>query len=100
MAVLPRPDRGPKSGDSKGRIRHPAGVAERTIVITGGDAGYFELMHDCIASLRATPEGRALALGILDCGLTEEQRGWCRERDAILVAPGWDFDFPGRDRLK
>lgn len=75
-------------------------MAERTIVITGGDAGYFELMHDCIASLRATPEGRALTLGILDCGLTEEQRGWCRERDAILVAPGWDFDFPGRDRLK
>jgi hypothetical protein len=75
-------------------------VAEKTIVITGGDAGYFELMRDCIGSLRATPEGRSLALGILDCGLTQAQRDWCRSRDATLVVPGWDFDFPGRDRLK
>lgn len=75
-------------------------MAEKTIVITGGDAGYFELMRDCIGSLRATPEGRSLALGILDCGLTQAQRDWCRSRDATLVVPGWDFDFPGRDRLK
>lgn len=75
-------------------------MAEKTIVITGGDAGYFELMRDCIGSLRATPEGRSLALGILDCGLTEAQRDWCRSGDATLVVPGWDFDFPGRDRLK
>jgi hypothetical protein len=80
-------------------MRHPAPVTERAIAITGGDAAYFELMRDCIGSLRAMPEGRALALGVLDCGLTEEQRAWCRERGAILVAPDWDFDFPGRDKL-
>ena len=81
-------------------MRHPAEVTGQTIAITGGDAAYFDLMRDCIDSLRATPEGRALALGVLDCGLTEEQRAWCRNRDAVLVEPGWDFDFPGRDRLK
>jgi len=43
---------------------------------------------------------RVLALGVLDCGLTEDQRAWCRNRDAVLVEPGWDFDFPGRARLK
>jgi hypothetical protein len=75
-------------------------VVEQIIAITGGDAGYFDLMKDCIASLQSVPEGRALALGILDCGLTEEQRAWCRERGAVLVVPEWDFDFPGRDRLK
>ena len=47
-------------------------MSERAIALTGGDAAYFDLMRDCIASLRATPEGRALALGVLDCGLTEE----------------------------
>jgi hypothetical protein len=81
-------------------MRHPDRVSERTIAITGGDANYFDLMRDCIGSLQATAEGRALALGILDCGLTEEQRAWCRERGATLVVPEWDFDFPGRDRLK
>ncbi|SKA27543.1 hypothetical protein SAMN02745126_04667 [Enhydrobacter aerosaccus] len=75
-------------------------MTERTIAITGGDAGYFELMRDCIDSLQATEEGRAVALGILDCGLTEEQRGWCQARGATLVVPGWDFDFPGRETLK
>lgn len=83
-------------------IRHLRGVtalSERAIAITGGDAPYFDLMRDCIASLRATEEGQKVTLGVLDCGLTEEQRAWCRERDAILVEPGWDFDFPDRDKL-
>ena len=75
-------------------------MSERAIALTGGDAAYFDLMHDCIASLRATPEGRALALGVLDCGLTDEQRAWCREQGAELVVPQWDFAFPGRAALK
>jgi hypothetical protein len=85
-------------------IRHLRGVPARNpetaIAITGGDAAYFDLMRDCIGSLRATAEGRALALGILDCGLTGEQRTWCRAQDATLVEPIWDFDFPGREKLK
>ena len=46
-------------------------VTEKAIAITGGDAAYFDLMRDCVGSLRATAEGRALALGVLDCGLTD-----------------------------
>ena len=57
-------------------------------------------MQDCVGSLRATPKGRAMALGILDCGLTEEQRAWCRAQGATLVVPQWDFEFPGRDKLQ
>ena len=75
-------------------------MSERAIAITGGDAAYFDLMRDCVGSLRATSEGRALALGILDCGLTDAQRDWCRGQGATLVVPRWDFDFPGRDALK
>ncbi|MEI6202529.1 MAG: hypothetical protein WCP68_11315 [Enhydrobacter sp.] len=75
-------------------------MTEKAIAITGGDAAYFDLMRDCIGSLRATAEGRALALGILDCGLTAEQRDWCRDQGAVLVEPVWDFEFPGREKLK
>jgi hypothetical protein len=81
-------------------MRHPARMSERAIALTGGDAAYFPLMQDCISSLQATAEGRALALGVLDCGLTDEQRVWCRARGAVLVEPQWDFDFPGRAALK
>lgn len=75
-------------------------VKESAIAVTGGDAAYFDLMRECIGSLRATPEGRALALGVLDCGLTDEQRAWCQGQGGRLVVPDWDFDFPGRSDLK
>jgi hypothetical protein len=75
-------------------------VTEKAIAITGGDADYFDLMRDCIGSLRSMPEGRTMALGILDCGLTDEQRAWCRAQGATLIEPKWDFDFPGREKLK
>jgi hypothetical protein len=88
------------AGDSKGPIGHPDLMAENNIAITGGDAGYFDLMRDCVGSLRATPEGRAMALGIVDCGLTAEQCAWFRGQGALLVEAQWDFDFPGRDKLK
>jgi hypothetical protein len=75
-------------------------VTEKTIAITGGDANYFDLLRDCVGSLRATEEGRAMTLGILDCGLTPEQRDWFAAQGAIFVVPEWDFDFPGRAKLK
>jgi hypothetical protein len=75
-------------------------VTEKTIAITGGDAAYFDLLRECVGSLRATPEGQAMALGILDCGLTPEQRAWLATQGAIFVAPVWDFDFPARAGLK
>ena len=74
-------------------------MSERVIAITGGDAGYFEFIRDCIGSLRATPQGRALDLGVLDCGLEAAQRAWCRAQGGKLVEPAWDFDFPGRAAL-
>jgi hypothetical protein len=75
-------------------------VTEKTIAITGGDANYFDLMRECVGSLRATEEGRAMTLGILDCGLTPEQRAWFAAQDAVIVTPEWDFDFPARAGLK
>ena len=81
-------------------MRHVRRVTEKAIAITGGDAAYFDLMRDCIGSLRATAEGQAMMLGVLDCGLIEEQRAWCRAQGATLVSPQWDFEFPGRAKLK
>jgi hypothetical protein len=41
-----------------------------------------------------------MTLGILDCGLTPEQRAWFAAQDAVIVTPEWDFDFPARATLK
>ena len=75
---------------------HLLRVTEKTIATTGGDANYFDLLRECVGSLRATEEGRAMALGILDCGLTTEQRDWFAAQGGTLVVPQWDFDFPAR----
>ncbi len=63
------------------------------IVITGGDQRYFPLMQDCLNSLSATQRLDTLALGILDCGLSEDQRHWCAGLGARIVEPGWDVNF-------
>ena len=71
-------------------------MAATWIVITGGDAAYFDLMRGCVASIRDKPEGREVALGVLDCGLVDDQRAWLGRHGAKLVSPRWDFAFPGQ----
>jgi hypothetical protein len=65
----------------------------KTIIITGGDSRYFPLMQGCVLSVREKPEGAAIPIGILDCGLKPEERRWCEEHKAKVVEPGWDVTF-------
>jgi hypothetical protein len=67
-------------------------------IVSGADAGYFPLLEDLVRSVRDKPEGRRVELAVLDLGLEERQRQWLAEQGARLAAPGWDLDFPGRDR--
>ena len=64
----------------------------RTVIVTGADAAYFDLLSDCIASIRACKAGREVALRVLDCGLHAPQRVWLEGQGAVLVVPSWDFD--------
>ena len=38
-------------------------------------------------------------IGVLDLGLTTEQVAWLGETAARVVRPGWDVEFPGRERM-
>ena len=40
-----------------------------------------------------------VAIGILDLGLDAGQREWLSPRVTHLVRPGWDVDFPRRERM-
>jgi hypothetical protein len=64
----------------------------RTVIVTGADAAYFELLSECIRSIRACEAGREVALRVLDCGLDASHRAWLEEQGAGLVLPSWDFD--------
>jgi hypothetical protein len=67
------------------------------LIVSGADSGYFELLQGTVRSIRDKPEGRGIALGILDVGLKENERRWLEQQGARIVAPGWDLDFPGRE---
>lgn len=64
------------------------------LIASGADSGYFALLRDTVASIRA--QGRPAAIGVLDLGLTPAQRDWLGRHVDHLVRPGWDVDFPGR----
>jgi hypothetical protein len=72
-------------------------VSRDLIVVSGADSGYFPLLRDTILSVRALDP--TVPLGVLDLGLTAEERGWLADNAVQRVAPGWDVEFPGRDRM-
>jgi hypothetical protein len=68
------------------------------IVVSAADSGYFPLLQDAVESVRAL---RAqVAVGVLDLGLAPEQLAWLGDQGARVVRPGWDVDFPGRERTR
>ena len=72
--------------------------AQDLLIVTGADSNYYELLGDLLNSLRDTM-GPDLPLGILDFGFDKDQRGALEAQGARVVAPGWDFDFPGIEKL-
>jgi hypothetical protein len=68
----------------------------RLLIASGSDSGYFPLLRDTVLSILA--QQRSVAVGVLDFGLAPDQRAWLADRVAHLVRPGWDLDFPDRER--
>lgn len=59
------------------------------IIVSGGDANYFPLLADLVASIRSLPEGKETALGMLDGGLTQEQTTHLLAEGVKVVRPAW-----------
>jgi hypothetical protein len=70
----------------------------REIIITGGDAHFFPWMFAAISSLRAHAETSALDLGIIDQGLTDEQRAQLGALGCKIVQPQWTLPVPQEAR--
>lgn len=66
---------------------------ERFIIVTGGDSRYYPLFRELMESIRAFPQGRHCPIGIIDAGLTEEQRRALAAEGCLLATPGWEYDL-------
>ncbi len=63
-------------------------------IVSASDAAYFDLLKGLVCSIRDKPEGRDIALSILDVGLDSSQRHWLADQGAAIAEPGWDFEIP------
>jgi hypothetical protein len=59
----------------------------RYIITTGADAGYFPLIAELVASIRAAIPDRDVAIGVLDAGLLPDQVLWLEQRGILVVRP-------------
>ncbi|MEO9824186.1 MAG: hypothetical protein ABJF50_07195 [Paracoccaceae bacterium] len=66
---------------------------QRTIFVTGGDAAFFPWIMECVAAFRSHDCFVEVPVGIIDCGLTDDQKHRLQTEFAPLtiVDPGFDF---------
>jgi hypothetical protein len=65
-------------------------VTEKSlIIVSGGDAYYFPLLKDQVDSIRDLPQGKNVQIGMLDGGLTQEQKDYFKSEGIIVVRPEW-----------
>ena len=67
------------------------------IIVSAADGGYFPLLRDAVMSVRAL--NSRVPIGVMDLGLSAEQLAWLSETQVDVVRPGWDVEFPGRERM-
>jgi hypothetical protein len=83
-----------------GRLISQPNARMSLIICSAADSGYFPLLSDLVRSIRAHQAGRAVPIGILDLGLDPDQVSWLQSQGALVVAPGWDVEFPGMAETK
>lgn len=69
----------------------------KTIICCASEQRFAFLLKELIASIRNKPEGRDIAIGVLDTGLEAEDRHIVEAQVQHIVAPGWDVDFSMHD---
>ena len=76
------------------------------VIVTGGDAGYFDMIDELCASVRRFRSAEQLGLVVIDGGLHVEQAAHLATRwSARILAVGWDYGLKagrirGREHLK
>ena len=66
----------------------------RRIIVSAANELYFPLLTDLISSIEDGKAGSDVEIGVLDVGLTVEQRSMLTTRVRHIVAPNWDYQSP------
>lgn len=83
-----------------------SGAAMKRSVVTGGDAAFFPLLRELLASVREVRSAEEVELVVLDCGLLPEQADDLKMHFGVrVVVPGWEYRLNkarirGREHLK
>lgn len=75
----------------------PSPSSSDLIIVSAADSGYFALLRDAVLSVQAL--NSTVPVGVLDLGLAANEVDWLAARAVQVVKPGWDVDFPGRERM-
>ncbi|MFS8889860.1 macrocin O-methyltransferase, partial [Synechococcus sp. R55.2] len=69
-----------------------------TIIVTGADSKFFELVQGTILSIREKPQGNSVDIGFFDVGCTPEQLQWIGQYVDYIVEPDWNYNVPDVDK--
>ncbi|MGE0714307.1 MAG: hypothetical protein AB7P02_02595 [Alphaproteobacteria bacterium] len=70
------------------------------IIVSGADARYFPLLAELHRSLAERGVLDRAALGVVDCGLSADQRMALESAGAEVAKADWGFDFPLRETVE
>src|SRR6478735_102478 len=65
----------------------------KRIIVSAADSKYYELLIDLISSIEDSKGNFDVAIGVLDVGLTADQRRTLSGRVRHVVTPDWDYQF-------
>lgn len=72
---------------------------KKTVVVTGGDANFFSFIEDTMKSWAGIGLDRMADIGILDLGLTQEQRSLLQAMGCHVCVPEWTLPVPADLRV-
>lgn len=64
------------------------------ILVTSADAAHFDFAREMIESVRRFPSLAPIVIGMLDVGLTDEQRGWLKMHQVRIATAQWELEGP------
>jgi hypothetical protein len=64
---------------------------KKRIIVSAANDGYYSLLSDLISSIEDNKGAADVAIGVLDLGLTAEQRQMLSIRVQHIVTPNWDY---------
>jgi lipopolysaccharide biosynthesis glycosyltransferase len=71
----------------------------KAIIVSAADSGYWPYLSGLLNSIDRRHRAGRVTVGILDLGLSLDQRRCLEDYGALVQVPDWDYDVTGFDRV-